>query len=90
MVMLSVSSGASKGSTREDVQNDRRAVAIGVIGAFGGGVDYFLTSDIALGLEAKYVISRAHTLQINDGPRIEGNLDALFVSLGVRAFLFDL
>lgn len=61
--------------------------ALGVIGAFGGGVDYFVTSDIAFGLEAKYVVSRGHTLQVGDGPTLDGNLDSLFVSLGVRAYI---
>ena len=63
--------------------------AMGVIGAFGGGVDYFVTSDVAFGLEAKYIVSRGHTLQIDDGPKLDGNLDTLIVSLGVRAYLFS-
>lgn len=63
--------------------------ALGVIGAFGGGVDYFVTSDVALGLEAKYVVSRGHSIQVADGPKLDGDLDALFVSLGVRAYLVD-
>jgi len=61
----------------------------GVIGAFGAGLDWFCTSDIAFGLEAKYVVSRGHTLRIGDGPELDGNLDALFLSLGVRAYLAD-
>lgn len=63
--------------------------SLGVIGAFGGGLDWFATSDIAVGLEAKYVVSRGHTLRIGDGPELDGNLDALFLSLGVRAYLAD-
>jgi len=61
-----------------------------VIGALGAGLDYFVTRDIALGLEAKYVLSRGHTLTIDGGAPLRGNLDALFVSLGLRVFLFDL
>ena len=63
--------------------------ALGIIGAFGGGIDYFVTSDIAFGLEAKYVVSRGHTLQLDDGPELDGNLDSLFLSLGVRAYLAE-
>ena len=61
-----------------------------VIGVFGAGIDYFVTKDIAFGLETKYTLSRGHTLRIADGPELSGNLDALFVSFGVRAYLFDL
>lgn len=62
---------------------------VDVIGALGAGVDYFLTSDIAFGLEAKYLFSRGHTLEVAGGPPLRGDLDAFFLSLGVRAFLFD-
>jgi len=61
-----------------------------VVGALGAGVDYFVTRDIALGLEAKYVLSRGHTLTLDGGEPLRGDLDALFVSLGLRVFLFDL
>lgn len=64
--------------------------AIGVIGAFGAGIDYFVTSDVSFGLETKYIVSRGHTLQIDDGPKLDGNLDTLIVSIGVRAYLFSL
>lgn len=62
---------------------------MGVIGAFGAGIDFFVTSDVALGVEAKYVISRGHTLTIDDGAQRHGDLDALFVSIGLRTFLVD-
>jgi opacity protein-like surface antigen len=60
-----------------------------VIGALGVGVDYFLTRDVAFGMEAKYVFSRGHTLQIDGGEPLRGDLDSLLVSLGIRAYLFD-
>lgn len=63
--------------------------ALGVIGAFGAGLDWFVTSDIAFGLEAKYAVSRGHKLRVGDGPELEGNLDSLFLSLGVRAYLAE-
>ena len=61
-----------------------------VIGVFGAGIDYFITPNVSLGLETKYTISRGHTLTIDDGPPESGNLDSLFVSLGVRAFFVDI
>lgn len=61
-----------------------------VIGVLGAGLDYFVTPNVALGLETRYTISRGHTLTIGDGPPESGNLDALFVSLGVRAYFLDL
>lgn len=61
-----------------------------VIGALGAGLDFFVTRDVALGLEAKYVLSRGHTLTIDGGEALRGDLDAFFVSLGLRVFLFDL
>ena len=61
-----------------------------VIGVFGAGLDWFVTSNVAFGLETKYTISRGHTLQVGDAPPESGNLDSLFVSLGVRAWFLDL
>ncbi|MBY0277781.1 outer membrane beta-barrel protein [Candidatus Binatia bacterium] len=61
-----------------------------VIGVFGAGLDYFVTSNVAFGLETRYTISRGHTLTVGDAPPQSGNLDSLFVSLGVRAFFLDL
>jgi opacity protein-like surface antigen len=62
---------------------------VAVVGALGAGLDYFVTRDIAFGLEAKYVISRGHTLEVDGGAPLRGDLDALLLSLGVRAYLFD-
>lgn len=62
---------------------------VAAIGALGAGIDYFVTRNVAFGLEAKYVISRGHTLQIDGGEPLRGDLDALLISLGVRAHLFD-
>lgn len=74
------------GSTGQTVTGN----AMGVIGAFGAGIDYFVTSDVSFGLETKYIVSRGHTLQIDDGAKLDGNLDTLIVSIGVRAYLFSL
>jgi len=61
-----------------------------LVGAIGAGFEYFVTQDISIGWEMKYLISRGHELQIGRGAPVSGNLDALFLSLGVRAYLFEL
>jgi len=60
-----------------------------VVGALGAGIDYFVTSDVAVGAEVKYVLSRGHTLEVDGGPALRGDLDALLVSVGLRAYLLD-
>lgn len=56
-------------------------------GALGGGVEYFVTSNIAIGIEAKYVASHGHELRIEGQPTRHGRLDAVLVSAGLRVFL---
>ncbi len=77
--------------------NDRNAASksltvtakdITVIGTFGAGLEYFLMSNVSLGCEAQYIISRGHTLQLNEGPTLQGNFDSFFLSVGLRVFLF--
>jgi opacity protein-like surface antigen len=58
------------------------------VGTVGAGVDYFVTSNIAATLEAKYLIARGFTAQINNGPTQTGNLDTVFLSFGIRMYLF--
>jgi len=79
--------------------NDRTAVTkleevdakdVTVVGSFAAGVDYMLMSNFAIGVELKYIISRGHTFRIEDGPKRSGDLDALLLSVGVRAYLFSL
>jgi opacity protein-like surface antigen len=56
-------------------------------GAVGVGLEYLVTSNIALGVEAKYLISRGHVLRIGGARLGEGDLDAVLLSVGFRAFL---
>ena len=56
-------------------------------GALGAGVEYFVTTNVAIGLEVKYVISRGHELRIAGQPVGDGTLDSVLLSVGVRAFL---
>ncbi len=61
-----------------------------MIGVFGARIDYFVTPNVAVGLETEYAISRGRTLTVGDAPPESGNLDSLVVSLGVRAFFLGL
>lgn len=79
--------------------NDRTAVTklvnvdakdVTPVGSFAAGLDYFVMSNFSIGVELKYIISRGHTFQIEGEPKRHGDLDALLLSIGVRAFLFEL
>jgi opacity protein-like surface antigen len=59
----------------------------GVAATIGGGVEYFLMSNIALNFETTYRFSRLQTLQIDDGPERKGNLDSLMITCGLRIYL---
>jgi opacity protein-like surface antigen len=72
--------------------NDRKKEGIGhrihasdttVVGAFGGGIEYFITRNIAVGVEARYIVSRDQEIEI-DGRSERANLDALLTSLSMR------
>lgn len=72
--------------------NDRKKEGIGhsihasdttVVGAFGGGIEYFITRNIAVGVEARYLVSRDQEIEI-DGRSERANLDALLTSLSMR------
>jgi opacity protein-like surface antigen len=58
------------------------------VGTIGTGVDYFIVSNIAVNVEAKYLIARGFTAQLNNGPQQTGNLDTVFLSFGLRLYLF--
>jgi opacity protein-like surface antigen len=53
----------------------------------GAGVEYFVASNIALGVEARYLTARGHTARINNGPELDGHVDAVAVALTLRIFL---
>lgn len=58
------------------------------VGAVGAGIDYFVVSNISLTFEAKYLVARGFTAQLNNGPIQTGNLDTVVLSVGIRMFLF--
>jgi opacity protein-like surface antigen len=66
---------------------DVQASGFGVAAAGGVGIEYFVASNIAVGLESRYVTSRGHTLRINGGPEASGHYDALTVAFTLRVVL---
>jgi opacity protein-like surface antigen len=59
----------------------------GLAAAVGAGVEYFVASNIAVGLEARYLTHRGHTIQINGGREASGHYDAVIVALTLRVVL---
>jgi opacity protein-like surface antigen len=57
--------------------------SLGVVGALGLGVDYFVANNIAIGIETKYIISRDQDIRLN-GVRQSLDLDALLATGGIR------
>jgi len=54
------------------------------VGAFGGGVEYFIAENMALGVESKYLL-REPEVEI-DGVAIDHDLDSLLFTVGLRVF----
>jgi opacity protein-like surface antigen len=62
----------------------------GVAATLGAGIEYLVASNIAAGVEARYLTSRGHTVKINDGQTQSANFDAILLTVGLRIYLFDL
>lgn len=62
----------------------------GVAATLGAGIEYFVASNIAAGIEARYLTSRGHTVKISDGRTESANFDAVLLTVGLRIYLFDL
>ncbi len=78
--------------------NDRKQQGIGrsihandttVVGAFGAGIEYFITRNIAVGVEARYLVSRDQEIEI-DGRSQKANLDALLAAVSMRLLFPEL
>jgi opacity protein-like surface antigen len=54
----------------------------------GGGVEYFVTSNIAAGVESKYSYTGGHTITIN-GHSQTASAQAVLVSFGLRVYFHD-
>jgi opacity protein-like surface antigen len=62
-----------------------RTTTAAPVAAVGGGIEYFIADNIALGVEGKYLFDRWHELEIEnlvDGGR--ANFDAILLTGGVR------
>jgi opacity protein-like surface antigen len=62
---------------------------VAVAGAVGAGIEYFVTSNIAVGFEAKYNVLGTHEVRIEGQPAERGNLDSVYLSFGLRVFLAE-
>ena len=79
--------------------NDRKAPGVdfdiegtswGLAATLGAGIEYLVASNIAAGIEARYLTSRGHTVKIGDGRTRDANFDAVLLTIGLRVYLFDL
>jgi opacity protein-like surface antigen len=66
-----------------------RGTSEALLATAGVGLDYFVASNIALGLETKYLYSPGHRVTIAPGHTTDATLQALAVSFGVRVYLWD-
>jgi opacity protein-like surface antigen len=62
---------------------------LGLAVAVGGGLEYLVTRNVAVGLEAKYLYTRGITLKLPGGQTHEANLSPVLLSLGLRVYLAD-
>jgi opacity protein-like surface antigen len=62
----------------------------GLAATLGAGIEYLVASNIAAGIEARYLTSRGHTVKIGDGRTQDANFDAVLLTVGLRVYLFDL
>jgi opacity protein-like surface antigen len=77
--------------------NDRKADAfgrrivgsdIGVAGAIGGGIEYFVASNVAVGVESRVIIGSPHAFEL-DGTSRPVTIDAVLTSVSLRVFVPD-
>ena len=59
-------------------------------GAVGAGIEYFVTSNIAVNFEAKYNIVRGHVVKIEGLLAERSVLDSVYFGFGLRIFLAQL
>jgi opacity protein-like surface antigen len=77
-------------------RNDRKQAAqgldietsgFGVAAAVGAGLEYLVASNIAVGLEARYLTHRGHTVRIGEGREASGHYDAVVLAFTLRVGL---
>jgi opacity protein-like surface antigen len=64
---------------------DVHAIDNSVATAAGVGVEYFITSNVAFGVESKYLYSPGHVIKIN-GHAETGTLQFASISMGFRVY----
>jgi opacity protein-like surface antigen len=64
-------------------------LGLGLAVTVGGGLEYLVTRNVAVGLEAKYLYTRGLTLKLAGGRTHEANLSPVLISLGLRVYLAD-
>jgi opacity protein-like surface antigen len=69
---------------------DVSARTTSVAASVGAGLDYFITRNIAFGLESKYLYSPGHQITIGPGHSTDATIQAFVVSFGVRVYLWDI
>jgi opacity protein-like surface antigen len=62
---------------------------IGLAATVGGGLEYLLTRNVAVGVETKYLYTHGLTLKLAGGTTHDANLGTVLVSLGLRVYLAD-
>ncbi len=84
-VVGGVGIGHNEFNDRKPRGNGRSIHASGttVVGAFGAGIEYFITRNIAVGVEARYLVSRDQEIEI-DGRTQKANLDTLLTAGSLR------
>lgn len=68
-----------------DLEIDASSYAAGLV--VGAGIEYFVTSNIALGLESKFVYSPGHRIKIG-GRTEDATIQAVALAISLRAYLF--
>jgi opacity protein-like surface antigen len=65
------------------------ATSTAVAATAGMGLDYFITNNIAIGLQTKYLYSPGHHIAITPGHSTDATLQAFVASVGIRVYLWD-
>ena len=60
-----------------------------IAASVGAGIDYFVSSHIAFGVESKYLYSPGHHVRTGPGHSTDATLQAVAVAVGVRVYFWD-
>ena len=88
-VLAGVGASYAEFNDRKGVRSKVHGTDFGIAAAIGGGFEYFLTQNIALGMETKYLLTRGHQLRDERGSH-ETHVDAFLAALGLRVYFGSL